>query len=126
MLAQKAGAAGTAPRNNRQDESYTHPGRVSIKLERERKIAERRAQIPKLYRGIYDKAISGRSRKAAMHSFCVECCGFQIAEVFNCSDPACPLYPYRPRSRILPVAPQSIRKRAESTKSATGRLWAGE
>ena len=46
MLAQKAGAAGTAPRNNRQDESYTHPGRVSIKLERERKMAERRAQIP--------------------------------------------------------------------------------
>ena len=32
-------------------------------MSREQQIAERRAQIPKLYRGTYDKAIKGKSRK---------------------------------------------------------------
>ena len=96
----------------------------SDKLRREQ-IEQYRAQIPKLYRGIYDKAISGRSRKAAMHSFCVECCGYQIAEVYNCTDLACPLYPYRPKSRVSPVAPQGVRERAGAKKSSTGGLWAG-
>ncbi len=91
--------------------------------ERRSQIAERRTQIPKLYRALYNRAIAGRSRKAAMHSFCVECCGYEIKEVFVCSDLGCLLYPYRPRSRISTVVPESLPADAESTKPATGRLW---
>lgn len=85
--------------------------------ERQKLIEQRRAQIPKLYRGIYDKAVGGRSRKAAMHVFCLECCGYQIQEVYLCTDLACTLYPYRPKSRVSPVAPESLREQPESKNS---------
>jgi hypothetical protein len=91
---------------------------VSNPIDRQAKIAERRKQIPKLYRGIYDKAVTGRSRKAAMHAQCLECCGWQVKEVFLCTDLGCPLYPYRPKSRVSPVAPQSVPNEPE-TKNAT-------
>ncbi len=84
---------------------------------REQQISERRAQIPKLYRAKYDKAVGGQSRKAAMHSFCLECCGWQIKEVFLCTDLACPLYPYRPRSRVAQGTSQSVREQPESVDS---------
>ena len=73
---------------------------------REEEIAERREQMPRAYRGIYDKAMSGRSRKAAMHAFCLECVCWQIKEVHSCTDLACPLYPYRPVSRGSQSAPE--------------------
>ena len=84
---------------------------------REEQIAERRAKIPKLYRGTYDKAVGGRSRKAAMHIFCLGCCGDQIQEVYFCTDLACALYPYRPKSRVSPVASESLREQPESKNS---------
>ncbi len=85
--------------------------------ERQKLIEQRRAQIPKLYRGTYDKAVGGRSRKAAMHVFCQECCGYQIQEVYLCADLACALYPYRPKSRVSPVAPEGLREQPESKNS---------
>jgi len=85
-------------------------------------IAKHRADMPKLYRGIYDKTVSGKSRKAAMHAFCLECCGWVIKEVHLCTDLRCPLYPYRPRSRVSPVAPQGLPNEPESRKSAGGKL----
>ena len=88
-----------------------------MNIERQRKIAERRAQIPKLYLGTYNKAITGKSRKAAMHTFCLECCGWQIKEVFLCTSPQCPLYPYRPKSRVSQVSPESVSDEQESKKS---------
>jgi len=57
---------------------------------------ERRDQIPKKYRTVYDKAISGKSRSAAMKAFCLECTMWQKDEIRLCSDTSCPLYPYRP------------------------------
>lgn len=74
-------------------------------------------QIPILYRSLYARAIGGKSRKAAMHSFCLECCGWQIKEVFLCTDLGCPLYPYRPQSRVSQVAPESVSDEQESKKS---------
>lgn len=62
----------------------------------EHKIKKRRADMPKAYRGIYDKAMSGQSRAAAIHSFCLECVGWQREEVRQCTAYACPLFPYRP------------------------------
>lgn len=81
---------------------------------RQVRIAQHRLQIPKLYQGIYEKAVSGKSRKAAMHAFCLECCGWQIKEVFSCTSPQCPLYPYRFKSRASPGMPKSISDKQES------------
>ena len=70
-------------------------------------IAQRLAQMPRQYRAIYKKAVAGKSRKAAMHAFCLECCGYQIKEVYLCTDLGCSLYSYRPRSRVSQGATQS-------------------
>ncbi len=60
------------------------------------RIAKRRADMPKAYRKNYDRAMSGQSRRAAMHAFCLECCQWERVEVRICTSYACPLYPYRP------------------------------
>jgi hypothetical protein len=59
-------------------------------------------EVPKKCRGLYERAMRGKSRKAAMHAFCLECCYWQIREVQLCNDDGCPLFLYRPRARILP------------------------
>lgn len=117
------GSTGTAAlgRNLRQGRRLTMSSDTNQDYEmtdrRQEKIAERLAQMPGQYQAIYRKAVSGRSRKAAMHSFCVECCGYQIKEVYLCTDLGCPLYPYRPRSRVSQGAPESIPKGPESKNS---------
>ena len=85
--------------------------------EREQIIAEHRRQISKLYRSLYERAMTGQSRKASMHSFCLECCGWQIKEVFLCTSPQCPLFPYRPKSRTSQGTPESVPNKPESTNS---------
>ena len=84
---------------------------------RDEHIAQRLRQMPKLYRGLYDRAMAGKSRKAAMHAFCLEC-GWQIREVHLCTDPACPLHPYRPTSRASQGAPQDSAAQLESPNGA--------
>lgn len=64
----------------------------------EAKIQKRRSDMPVSYRGIYDRAMSGKSKAAAIHAFCLECMGWQREEVRLCTSPACPLFPYRPYS----------------------------
>ena len=51
--------------------------------------------IPRKYKGLYKKATINRSRKAAIRSFCLECCGYQEKEVKLCTDTGCTLYKYR-------------------------------
>lgn len=74
-------------------------------------------QVPVRSRAIYEKAMSGRSRKAAMRVFCLECCGWQVNEVFECTDVGCPLYPYRPTSRTVQGKPERQPEKLESTNS---------
>jgi hypothetical protein len=85
-------------------------------------IEQRRAQIPKLYRAIYDKAVRGNSRKAAMHAFCLECVCWQIKEVFLCTDLGCPLYPYRPQSRVSQEASESVSDERKSNKLGAAQV----
>lgn len=59
------------------------------------KIMQQAAEFPKQSRGIYYRAMEGRSRKAAMDAFCIMCMGYSAAEVRACSNDACPLHPYR-------------------------------
>jgi hypothetical protein len=87
-----------------------------MKKSGQEQIAARLAQIPKQYRPTYERAMTGKSRKAAMRAFCAECCGYQIKEVYLCTDLGCPLYPYRPCSRVTQGSPQSIREKPELTK----------
>lgn len=63
---------------------------------RQAKIAERRAQIPRSYRATYDRAVKGRSLRAAINAQCLECVCWQRKEITLCTDLACPLYAVRP------------------------------
>ena len=87
---------------------------ASSNEESRKRIAGYRRQIPKLYQGIYKRAMTGKSRKAAMHAFCLECVGWQIKEVHACSDTGCSLYPYRPKSSVSPDTPESVSNAPES------------
>ena len=82
---------------------------------RRERIARHRAEMPRKFRESYDRAMSGRSRKAALYVFCDECCGYEIKEVHRCTSPECPLFPYRPRSRVSQGAPEGLREAVEST-----------
>jgi len=52
-------------------------------------------KVPKKYKNLYEKAMKGSSRRAAMKSFCAECVGYVSKEIEKCTDVGCPLYPYR-------------------------------
>ena len=83
---------------------------------RAEKITARRADIPRIYRATYDRAVSGKSLRAAVNSFCLECVMWQRKEVTICTSLACPLYAVRPYQ-----GPKSASERpdlrAESTNS---------
>lgn len=64
--------------------------------ERNRQIDERRAEMPEIHRANYDKALRGKSMKAGIKAFCLECVCWQKEEVRLCTSLACPLYSYRP------------------------------
>jgi hypothetical protein len=102
-----------SPKAKTTSTSYSNPDTESNE-KRARQISERLAQMPRAYRGIYKRAVEGKSRKAAMHAFCAECCGYQIKEVFLCTDLGCPLYPSRPRSRVSQDARESVSTLQES------------
>lgn len=88
---------------------------------RQEQIAARLAQMQKQYRPTYNRAMTGKSRKAAMRAFCAECCGWEIREVFLCTDLGCPLYPYRPRSRVSQGASKSVPEPTELKNSDRGQ-----
>lgn len=84
-----------------QSESYPKNSAESspkslISAERQAKIAERRVQIPRAYKATYDKAIKGKSLRAAINAQCLECVCWQRKEITLCTDLACPLYAVRP------------------------------
>jgi hypothetical protein len=56
--------------------------------------------IPKKFKKLYERARSGKSRKAAIKFGCLECCGFERNEVALCSDPFCGYLPYRPYKTV--------------------------
>lgn len=64
--------------------------------EREQRIAEHKQQIPRAYRGIYQRAIEGKSLRAAVNAFCLQCCAYQRKEVTLCTALDCPMWIVRP------------------------------
>ncbi len=63
---------------------------------RQKKIARRMKDIPKMYRKIYEKAVTGQSKPAAIKAFCLECVCWQKKEIIHCTSVVCPLYSVRP------------------------------
>jgi len=51
--------------------------------------------VPIKYKALYNKAMSGKSRKSAIRSQCLECVSYVDKEVTKCGDKGCPLYNYR-------------------------------
>jgi hypothetical protein len=66
-----------------------------VKVNRADAIEQRLSQIPEKQRGKYKRAASGKSLRAAVDAFCSECMGYVVDEIRECTDPGCPLYPYR-------------------------------
>lgn len=60
------------------------------------KITRKLAEIPPAYRQTYRRAMSGKSLRAAVNAFCLECVQWQREEIKICTAIDCPLYPYRP------------------------------
>ncbi|MBA7554728.1 hypothetical protein ES705_47359 [subsurface metagenome] len=92
---------------------------------REEQIAERREQMPKIHRANYDKAMKGRSMKAATKAFCLECVCWEKEEVRLCTSLACPMYPYRPYKNNSNKRSEKLGFGAESTKLGQGDDYAG-
>lgn len=88
-----------------------------LNSELSKQIAERRSQIPDIHKANYDKALRGRSMKAGVKAFCLECVCWQKEEVRKCNDLACPLSPYRPYKEAANQAPERLGSPTESTNS---------
>lgn len=54
------------------------------------------SQMPSSMQGIYRRAMTGRSRQAAMKSFCLECQGYDRKAVAECVARNCSLWRFRP------------------------------
>ncbi len=63
---------------------------------RQKKIADKIAQMPISFKATYKRATEGKSLRACINAQCQECCYYQIQEVRNCTSFTCPLYAVRP------------------------------
>lgn len=59
-------------------------------------VIKKMAEIPRAYRQTYKRAMSGKSLRAAVNAFYLECVQWQREEIKVCTAIDCPLYPYRP------------------------------
>lgn len=91
---------------------------------RTQQIEQRREQIPRKYRRLYDRAVSGKSLRASINCQCLECCEWVSKEVVLCSDLGCPLFAVRPY-RSSGSAPEGRLISAESKSCNQRGLWAG-
>ena len=91
-----------------------------MKADRQKHIAERRAQMPQKYRATYDKAVSGKSLRAAINSFCLEGVCWQTKEIRLCTDLACPLWKVRTYQDVPQNAREGDLIGVESKKESIG------
>ena len=59
------------------------------------RLAKIRRHSPRLAKS-FQLAYEGRSRPAAIKAKCLDCCGYQPAEVKRCTTVTCPLHKFRP------------------------------
>ena len=75
-------------------------------------FTEMRATYPVTLLPLIDRMEKG-SLKAATTLKCLECSGFQRAEVRNCACPGCSLYPFRPGATELANLPETPEEQVE-------------
>lgn len=56
--------------------------------------------IPLAYQKNYEKAMSGKSDRAAVKAKCLDCTGYQKNEIAKCPSTTCPLHPRRPYQKV--------------------------
>lgn len=97
-------------------ESYhTAPG-----LSTAERVAKHRADMPELYRKMFDRCTSGKaSPREAIKMQCLECWGYVRAETTACDNCACPLFAYRPY-QTAPDGRQDDLNGVESTNDGKG------
>lgn len=71
------------------------PDKAGIKHTKTPEREAREAQVPRKYRALYRRSKTGKSRKASIRCFCLECMGWNETEVPGCTDTVCPLYSFR-------------------------------
>lgn len=76
--------------------------------------------VPARYQPLYRQAMGGKSRKAAIRCFCLECVGWNEAEARLCTAPTCPLYPYLRRG-VEPLESTQTVGTASNTGSTRNR-----
>lgn len=64
-------------------------------------ILARFEEMPEICRKNYLKAMRGHSMAAGIKALCAFCLGWEEyrSGIRNCTDPACPLFPYRPYTK---------------------------
>jgi len=67
-------------------------------------------EVPPKYSATYQRALTGKSPKAAIKAHCLMCCGWQIKEVRLCTAPNCPLFALRERYFAKKLAPERTGK----------------
>ncbi len=75
------------------------------------------ADVPESLRPMYLRAMSGRSRQAAVRVNCLMCVGWNSAEVDRCTATSCPLYPYRSRNAVTDALEGHDEAHVERTES---------
>lgn len=78
--------------------SFQGSGAGEIELKRAKRLEDVQRDAPR-YENTFRRAYAGKSLRAAGNAFCIECMGFDAAEVRICTAPACPLFSYRPGRR---------------------------
>lgn len=79
---------------DRQRPPFRSYSAVEIELKRARRLTAVQRDAPR-HVTTFRRAYAGKSRRAAIKAFCVECMGYDAAEVKLCTSPACTLFPYR-------------------------------
>ena len=62
-------------------------------------LATLQEQVPPMYRGLVDQLANG-SKAAAIKLHCLQCVGYERAEVTRCSSRHCPIWPIRPYQEV--------------------------
>lgn len=57
----------------------------------------KKLDVPGHYEAMYRRAMTGKSRQAAIRIYCLMCVGWVPSEVHRCTAPGCPLYTFRDR-----------------------------
>jgi hypothetical protein len=69
----------------------------------------RSCDVPQKYQRLYEKAQTGKSRRAGIRCHCLMCVGWRAKDLELCTATECPLYPYR--MKVVPKSEMTSKAR---------------